>query len=80
MKRNFYIIAILLTMFSTTCIQAQVESPRSLLEIGLSGGTNLNRMEFQPSIRQKLQLGYNGGVFARYTSEKYFSIDRKSVV
>jgi hypothetical protein len=33
---------------------AQVESPRSMLELGVSGGMNLSRMEFQPSIRQKL--------------------------
>ena len=74
MKRNFYIIAMLLATFSTTCIKAQVESPRSMLEIGISGGANLNRMEFQPSIRQKLLQGYNGGISARYTSEKYFSM------
>lgn len=57
-----------------TGANAQVESPRSILEIGVAGGMNLSRMEFQPSIRQKLQQGANGGIYARYTSEKYFSM------
>ncbi len=60
-------------MFGTG-IRAQVESPRSSLEIGVSGGMNFNRIEFQPSIRQGLQQGFNGGISARYTSEKYFSM------
>ena len=72
MKKGFHILTLLL-MFSTCCM-AQVESPRSILEIGVSGGLNLNRMEFQPSIRQGLQQGVNGGISARYTSEKYFSM------
>ena len=73
MKKNFYILTILLLMFGIRS-QAQVESPRSILEVGVSGGMNLSRMEFQPSIRQKLLQGVNGGISARYTSEKYFSM------
>ena len=57
-----------------SAVQAQVESPRSSLEVGVAGGMNLNRMEFQPSIRQGLQQGINGGINVRYTSEKYFSM------
>ena len=63
----------MLMMFGTG-IRAQVESPRNSLEIGVSGGINFNRMEFQPSIRQVLPQGFNGGISARYTSEKYFSM------
>ena len=73
MKKSFYILTILLLMFGIRS-QAQVESPRSILEVGVSGGMNLSRMEFQPSIRQKLLQGVNGGISARYTSEKYFSM------
>ena len=57
-----------------SAVQAQVESPRSSLEVGVAGGMNLSRMEFQPSIRQGLQQGINGGINVRYTSEKYFSM------
>ena len=72
MKKGLYIFTFLLAF--CTCANAQVESPRSILEIGVAGGLNMSRMEFQPSIRQKLQQGANGGIFARYTSEKYFSM------
>lgn len=73
MKKGFYILTLMLMMFGTG-IRAQVESPRNSLEIGVSGGMNFNRIEFQPSIRQVLQQGFNGGISARYTSEKYFSM------
>lgn len=73
MRKRLYIIAILSTLLGTTAL-AQVESPRSSLEIGVSGGMNLNRMELQPSIRQGLRRGMNGGFHVRYTSEKYFSM------
>lgn len=53
---------------------AQIEEPRNLLEIGVAGGLNFNRMDFQPSMRQKMYNGMNGGVSIRYTSEKYFSM------
>ena len=72
MKKGLYILTLL--MICVTGTQAQVESPRSALEVGIAGGLNLNRMEFQPSIRQKLLQGINGGISARYTSEKYFSM------
>ena len=57
-----------------TVATAQVESPRSSLEVGVAGGMNLSRMELQPSIRQGFRQGINGGISARYTSEKYFSM------
>ena len=56
------------------CANAQVEEPRKRLEIGVAGGMNFNSMEFQPSVRQKMYNGMNGGVSIRYTSEKYFSM------
>ncbi len=55
-------------------VNGQVEQPRSSLEIGAAGGMNFNKMEFQPSIRQKFLNGYGGGLSIRYTSEKYFSM------
>ena len=55
-------------------LHAQVEEPRRILEIGVAGGMNLNSMELQPTMRQKKQNGFNGGISLRYTSEKYFSM------
>ena len=73
MKKRLHIIALLLTM-ACTAATAQVESPRSCLEVGIAGGMNLSRMELQPSVRQGFRQGMNGGISARYTSEKYFSM------
>lgn len=71
MKRFASTILILL---SFVCANAQIEEPRSRLELGVAGGMNINSMEFQPSIRQKFLNGYSGGLNIRYTSEKYFSM------
>ena len=68
------IIGIIATILFATNISAQIEEPRNILEIGVAGGLNLNSMEFQPTIRQKMFNGINGGITARYTSEKYFSM------
>ena len=55
-------------------INAQVEEPRNILEIGVAGGINLSQMDFQPTIRQFNLQGVGGGVSLRYTSEKYFNM------
>ena len=67
-------ISTITVLFIALNISAQIEESRNLLEIGVSGGLNLNKAEFQPTIRQKMLNGINGGICVRYTSEKYFSI------
>ena len=71
MKRFLTISIVLLLSIS---IKAQIEQPRHILEFGVAGGMNLNKMEFQPTVRQTYLNGMNGGVSLRYTSEKYFSM------
>lgn len=71
MRRFIIIIA---TILFTANATAQIEEPRRILEVGVAGGLNLNSMEFQPSVRQKMYNGINGGISVRYTSEKYFSM------
>ena len=71
MRRILSIIAI--ALFAAN-VSAQIEEPRRMLEIGVAGGLNLNKVDFQPSMRQKLFNGINGGISLRYTSEKYFSM------
>ena len=68
------LILIITTLLLSITSQAQVEQPRKILEIGIAGGLNINSMEFQPSIRQGMLMGANGGISLRYTSEKYFSM------
>ena len=64
-------ISTILILLSFICVKAQVEEPRSRLELGVAGGMNINSMEFQPSIRQQFLHGWGGGLNIRYTSEKY---------
>ena len=73
MKKGLYILTAFILAFSIRS-HAQIEEPRNILEVGVSGGLNLNKMEFQPTIRQGLMQGANGGINVRYTSEKYFSM------
>ncbi len=57
-----------------TCMAlAQVGEPRSDLAIGGSGGVALNRIDFDPSIKQTLHTAPTFGVTLRYACEKYFS-------
>lgn len=67
-------ISTITVLFIALNISAQIEESRNILEIGVSGGLNLNKAEFQPTIRQKMLNGINGGICVRYTSEKYFSM------
>lgn len=68
------VLSIILLLVLATGTKAQIEQPRRVLEIGVAGGLNLSSMDFQPSIRQALYKGANGGISIRYTSEKYFSM------
>ena len=42
--------------------------------MGINGGINLNSVSFSPRVCQNNLMGINGGVTARYISEKYFSM------
>ena len=54
-------------------VMAQVGEPRYDFAVGVSGGVNLNRISFSPSIKQNSFIGPTLGITARYTSEKYFN-------
>ena len=71
MKRYIITITALLLSFVAN---AQIEQPRRILEVGFAGGMSMNKMDFQPTIRQTYLNGINGGISLRYTSEKYFSM------
>lgn len=71
MKKYLFIIVALFLSFGAN---AQIEQPRRILEVGFAGGMNMNKMDFQPTIRQTYLNGMNGGISLRYTSEKYFSM------
>ena len=71
--KNIIGVALLLTLWALSG-RAQVGEQRHNLAIGFNGGINLNSVSFSPTVRQKNLMGINGGLTARYISEKYFSM------
>ena len=53
---------------------AQIGEQRQNFAVGFNGGININSVSFSPTVRQKNLMGINGGLTARYISEKYFSM------
>lgn len=66
-------IAMLFVIWSTPGY-AQIGEQRHNFSVGVNGGINLNSVTFSPTVRQKNLMGINGGLTARYISEKYFSM------
>lgn len=52
---------------------AQIGEERRDIAIGLNGGYALNRISFNPTIKQSFHGGYTAGFTARYICEKYFA-------
>lgn len=52
--------------------QAQIGEARHNICIGVSGGMTMNRIGFDPTIKQSWHYGPTFGVVARFTSERYF--------
>ena len=75
MKRLVYILII--SLFALTKPQAtfaQIGAYRNDFSLGVNGGVMLANVGFSPKVTQKLYLGYQGGLSARYVCEKYFSM------
>lgn len=53
---------------------AQIGAPRNDLAIGFNGGITLDKVEFNPTIKQSFKLGKTFGGTIRYTCEKYFNM------
>lgn len=64
-------------LLSGICVlpaSAQIGEQRHNFSVGVNGGININSVSFSPRVRQKNLMGINGGLTARYISEKYFSM------
>ena len=76
MKRMNYKAGILLgiaLLLSAPCM-AQLGQERSEFAIGINGGINMSKVDFNPRIKQKNQSGMSMGVTFRYMCEKYFKM------
>ncbi|MCI9285888.1 MAG: PorT family protein [Muribaculaceae bacterium] len=71
-KALAYIIAALCLMLPSAAMAQREYSPN--FAIGAKAGATLSRMEFSPSVHQKMVQGYTMGITARYTEEKIFGL------
>lgn len=66
-------ISLLSTLLVSLASFAQVGEPRNDFSIGFTGGCTLNRMDFQPAIKQTMKGAPMVGFATRYICEKYFT-------
>lgn len=71
--RNRYILLLVLAVWGSAGVKAQVGEHRSELSVGVNGGYVMSNVGFNPSIPQKSLGGLTGGLTVRYTCEKYFN-------
>ncbi len=69
--RRTALLACVLAAFSAT-LSAQVGESRSVLALGVNGGVGLNKVMFDPTIKQRYHSAPVMGLTLRYTCEKYF--------
>lgn len=61
-------------MWAGTRCMAQIGEHRNDFSIGANAGMTLDKIAFNPTIKQTFKPGMTMGVTARYTCEKYFSM------
>lgn len=71
-KHILTLIVVLAFTIKPKTLWAQVGEPRRNICVGVTGGLAMNRIGFDPTIKQKWHLGPTIGVVARFTSERYF--------
>lgn len=69
-----HLIQLVALFFCVSQIRAQVGEHRNDFAIGVNGGYVLNKIAFNPTIKQSFHGGTTFGVTARYTCEKYFQV------
>ncbi|MCR4993790.1 MAG: PorT family protein [Bacteroidales bacterium] len=72
-KSFFFRSLLIFSCFLPLAAQAQVGQHRSDFAIGVNGGLSLNKISFQPTIKQNWKMGETFGLSFRYTCEKYFA-------
>ncbi len=73
MTKYLFLITSLL-LFSIDDGQAQTNSFKQELAVGVSFGTNFSSISFSPKVYQKMKLGYQGGVTIRWITENHLGL------
>ena len=66
-------LVIVVLLLCPGILSAQVGERRSDLAVGVNGGIAMNRVSFNPTVKQTMHNGATMGLTVRYTCEKYFS-------
>lgn len=73
--RTKYLFALYFILYiCPSALHAQVGEARRDLAVGVNGSYLLNKVSFNPTIRQTFKGGAGFGLTARYTCEKYFNM------
>jgi hypothetical protein len=67
------LFATLMICSAPVAMKAQVGQPRNDFAVGVNGGYLINKVSFNPTIKQNWKGGETFGISLRYTCEKYFS-------
>ena len=70
--KKFFSLAVFMFLFCGIAT-AQIGERRRDIAVGLSGGYALNKISFDPTIKQAFHGGTSFGFTARYMCEKYFA-------
>lgn len=68
-----HIISLAFALLTSLASFSQVGEPRNEFSIGFTGGYTLNKMDFQPAIKQMMKGAPMIGFATRYICEKYFT-------
>lgn len=74
MKRFLLLFLIATVALLPQSAFAQVGEYRSALAVGVNGGYVMNRVSFDPSVKQGFHGGTTMGLSLRYTCERYFKL------
>jgi len=69
--KHIFVISLLLVM--GLYASAQIGEPRNRLSVGFNAGVAMNKVDFDPTIKQAQHVGPSLGLSVKYTSEKYFT-------
>lgn len=68
------VLLILLLLGLAHKVNAQVGEQRNDFAVGVNGGIVMNKVAFDPTIKQDWKMGPSFGFTVRYTCEKYFGL------
>lgn len=71
--RLFRLLLSILCLIPAITAHAQVGESRRGIAIGVNGGLSMNKISFDPTIKQVYHLGPSFGLTFRFSSEKYLS-------